>query len=209
MKLLKFIATVFLFTGCFFSCEKSSFEDHKDGVVPSSIDQVVNVFELKYGEVYEWEYGGQVLKFSIKDVEDNFFLLADNVYITPEDYNNFRIKSRIHAFLRVEFGSDVLHLKVSSTQWGGNVYEDIKYINNGLDVQYIWDLLEKLQLFAENNANMFEEYFLFHFGEGTSVNKTLLSIFMAKAYPFAFEMSDKPEKSMYKFIFIITNQKEK
>ena len=203
MKRIKLIVSVLILAGSFSSCTEESLEDHKDGIIPSSIEQVVNVFELKYGEVYEREYDGQVLKFSITDVEDNLYIPSATTYIFPESYK----ESKISAFLCIEIGKNILHLKVYSRLRAGRYLHEFK--NDGLDVQHIWDLVEECRFLAENNPDLFEGYFSYHFYPGTLINETQLSIFIAKVYPITYEMNYKPEKSMYKFIFIVTNQKEK
>lgn len=190
MKRYKLIIISLILAGSFSSCEKALKEDHKDGILPLSIEQVVDVFELKYGEVKECNYDGQILKFSIVDVEDKVIPNLMTGYIMPDDVK----KLIMTAFLRSEIEKNVFNIKINSIPHGP--YE---YNNDGLDVQHIWLMLENFQF------DNFLSLFVFNFGEGTLINNTPFSIYMAKAYPFAYYMKDKPDISMYKFIFIITN----
>ena len=203
IKVFKITAVALILAGSFCSCgkqESASSDNPKDGILPSSINQVVDVFELKYKEVKECTYNGQILKFSLTDIDDKLLPRSASGYMPPDS----AVKIRIHAFLRVEIGSNVNDVKVSSQQWGPYEYQ-----NDGEDIQHIWVVLEDWQFRYENLPLSFKDTFFYYFGEGTLLNKTPFSIYMAKAYPFAYKMNGKPEKSRYKFIFIITNQKSK
>ena len=177
---------------CSNSIDKIS-NDQQNGIVPSSIEQVIDVFELKYGEIKECNYDGQLIKFSITNVEDSIMLINETDYVDPDAADRIRM----HAFLSIEIGENISQLKVSSSKWGP-YYE---YNNDGSDVQQIWDLLSS-QLSAIDPQS-----FVAVFGEGALIKNTSFSIFMAKAYPFACKLSYDPPQNMYKFIFIITNQK--
>jgi len=188
-----------ILTGCFSSCEKSDLSENQEGIAPSSINQVVDVFELKYGEVKENIYEGQVFKFSIVDVVDSIFCYpSETTYIPPDIYNTLRM----HAFLYLEIGEKrkISRLKVSSQRC--HIIGEFK--NDGTDVQQVWDELQAWQ--SDPPIYNFENTFVLSFYTGTLIKNTSFSIFMAKAYPFACNLNYIPPQSMYKFIFIITNQ---
>jgi hypothetical protein len=81
------------------------------------------------------------------------------------------------------------------------------YQNDGTDIQYIYN---RLNIWQNDPHSVYELNFesAFHsLGEGTLITNTPFSIYMASAYPLAYTMNSNPTKDMYKFIFIITNQK--
>jgi hypothetical protein len=186
-----------------FSChnELSKIPDnHQDGIAPASIEQITDVFELKYGEVKECNYDGQLIKFSIIGIEDDRQRCDVLDSSDPEIFN----KIRIHATLRMEDGENTSQLKVSSQKCG----PFFELIYDGTDIQQVWDLLNIWQYDPQSNYGpYFDSNFTWAFGEGTLINNTPLSIYMASAYPYAYKMNDNIEKSLYEFIFIITNQK--
>ena len=198
---VKLSILLLVFAGFFSSCKKKTEEAYKDGIVPSSVKHIVDVFELKYGEVKEFTYEDKTIKFNIEDVEDNrsnpcYMLVIGN----PREYTE---KIRIHAYLRVEIEGNVSQLKVSS----------IPCAPRELDVQGVWDELKRLESIPVNweNPTYFEHRFEYSFGEGTLINNTSLSIYLAIAshFPARWETNHNIEKSMYEFVFIITNQKRK
>ena len=178
---------------CSNSIDKIS-DDQQDGIVPSSIEQVTDVFELKYGEIKECNYDGQLIKFSITNVEDS---LQDCSVIDlggdPDALNSIRI----HALLRVEAGRDISQLKVSSQRCGGYFYR-----NDGADIQNVWDILDSIQSCYANqiDTSYFLSEFIRDFGAGALIVGTSLSIYMGKYY----SPPNKTDKNNYKFIFIIT-----
>jgi hypothetical protein len=192
-----------------FSCRNESDTisyNHQDGVAPKSVEQVTDVFELKYGDVKNVTYDGQSFQFSISNVVDS--MLPCDVYDfsgDPEGYN----KARINAFLNVVTDQKTFQSKVSSLPCGGYFYR-----NDGADIQYVWNKLEAMQSCNANqvDASYFSHTFPYSFGDGTLINNSRLSIYMAKFYPqpdSGLNFDYKKNKNNYKFIFIITNQKIK
>jgi len=195
MKVFKFIAIMLILAGSFASCKDETDENvekHQDGIPPSSIKDVVDVFELKYGDIYEGIYDGKIMKLSITDVKDSL-QRCDLLDYEPEMFNTIRI----HAFLHVETTGIASVQKVSSKTCGPN---SSSYQNDGTDVKQIIDMLNGWQ------SDSFTSMFNWSFGEGTLLSNTSFSIYMAKAYPFAYEINTIPQKNMYKFIFIITKE---
>jgi hypothetical protein len=169
----------------------------ESGEFPSSIKQIVDIFELKYGEEKKCVYSRRTFRFFIEDIEDN--LIDCSVAYIPEGNLD---SIRIHAHLRVETNGEVFRLKVSSNSCGPiHPYTDEDSDSN---VRYIWDLLEWWQSNPSDPRFLprFEDQFKYWFGEGTPLN-TSLRIFMAKAYT-RLDHYQENNKSVYKFIFIIT-----
>jgi hypothetical protein len=195
---LKFAAILLLMAGMMISCGKDKETSiEKDGVIPSSIDQVIDIFELKYGEEKEWHYNDQVLKFTVTNVEDN---LMDCSVVDPENPEEFFKHTRIHTYIRVKTNNQNVQLKVSSQScW---VYE---YRNDDTDIQDIWDLLASWQSATNDTGNsLFKEQFLWALGTGTLLENIPCSIYLVKADPIAYKSGYNVEKNQYKFIFIIT-----
>jgi hypothetical protein len=167
------------------------------GVIPSSIDQVATVFELKYGEAAAWHYGDKVLKFTVTDVEDQLVNCAITEPMHPEEFFE---RTRMRAYIRVETGNRSVRLKVSSQScW---VYE---YKNDDTDIQDVWSLLESWQSATNDmGESLFQRNFLWALGTGTRFEDIPCSIYMVKADPIAYQSGYNVEKSQYKFIFVIT-----
>jgi hypothetical protein len=75
-KILKYTAIALLLIGTVACEDKTKTESDYAGISPFSIEDVVDVFELKYGEVKDWLYNDQVFRFSITDIEDNLLNCA-------------------------------------------------------------------------------------------------------------------------------------
>jgi len=192
-QIIKLVALILVLAGSLASCKNENDENaekHQDGILPASIKDVVDVFELKYGDIYEGSYDGKIFKLSITDVKDSL-QRCDLLDYEPEMFNRIRI----HAFLHVETTEIASVQKVSSKTCGPN---SSSYQNDGTDVKQIVDMLNEWQ------SDSFTSMFSWSFGEGTLLTNTSFSIYMAKAYPFAYEINTIPQKNMYKFIFIIT-----
>jgi len=207
MKQLKhavlFISVAFVISGCSFSTEMNDNINNTElnGICPSSIKQVVDIFELKYGEVIKCIYNGEIFAFSITDVED-LRMPCSLMYSNEPGFFN---KIRIHATLRMEIGENVDQLKVSSVSCG--TWDKLGYNRSDI-VQQVWDEIEiwESERAIYLSPQSFQKQFTWAFGEGTLINNTAFSIFIAHAEPNIIKMNYDVEKSMYKFIFIITTK---
>jgi len=197
-KIFKIIAIVLLLAGSFSFCTKNEL-DRQNGIVPSSIEQVVDIIELKYGEEKECILNGQILKFSITDVEDYRECCELIDIIDEKTYN----KIRIHAFIRIEKVGKVNQFKISSRPCGSGY----RFLNTEAEIQYIWDYLESMQSCPANqmDASYFSEIFSFMYGEGIWLKDTLFSIYLSSVYPSACD-NIAIKKNTFKFIFIITKK---
>lgn len=179
-------------------CEKESIKNDfiaNPGIIPKNHERIENIFELKYGDKYDYKYNGKVYSFSIINIVDsvNFDCASEWMQRIDPLYPLFAI--RTHAFLLVNIDDKITRIiKVSSKQCGAMKYnnrDDITEITNMIEM---WDSnLEKEYLFA----NEFER----HFGEGTHIDGCSINIFMAKSFPIEYKQA---EKKRYKFIFILT-----
>ena len=171
------------------------------GKIPESINQVVDIFELKYGEVKEFTYNGQVFDFSIAGIVDS--VLMDLYYSVPSpfvvcDPVYQKIEIRIHTYFQVTIDENTMQfLKVSSNFGGG-----LRYKNDGSDLQEIKTMLDTWQQHPEERYPFRQEFFRY-FCDGTSIEDTPLSIYIAKSY--AKIQHRKEDINAYKFIFIITD----
>ena len=172
-------------------------DNHQDGIVPKSIKQVVDVFELKYGDVKECNYDGQAFKFSIINIVDSLMSCSDTGYVL-ESWT-----TRIHAYLSIKFDGKYEVLKVSSPSCIADFYRTFDF-----DTSAVRNLLEEWQVVQiEQNNWYFKSNFGLRFDTGTLINNTSYSIFIAQAYPLPSQKTEKIDMNMYKLIFIITNQK--
>jgi hypothetical protein len=185
MKNILKLTAILLILASSFTCSKNDDETtSKLGVIPTSIEQVIDVFELEYGEVKEWGYNNRVFRFSITDLEDNF------MYPTVTDANCET--SNMLVFLNVETDSRVIQLKVSSKPCSFAYMFDGSTVQN---IQYVRDRLESY--FSDIQELSWE------FGDGTLIENPSLSISLALSYCHL-NHGQKDNKSLYKFIFIIT-----
>jgi hypothetical protein len=102
----------------------------------------------------------------------------------------------MHVFLNVETDSRTKLLKVSSRQCGrsydgSSTVQNIQQIRDGIDGLY-------------QSSPSFQQDFFQSFDEGTLIEKPSLSIYLARSYS-NLNHGQKDNKSLYKFIFIITN----
>ncbi|MDR3133045.1 MAG: hypothetical protein LBU42_03355 [Prevotellaceae bacterium] len=199
--ILKFTAILLVLEGVI-ACGKDKEKEkespiEKDGIIPSSIAQVVDVFELKYGEEKEWYYKDQMVKFTLTDVADNL-MNCSVIYVLPEYQEEFFKHTRMFAYLRIETNNQSVQLKVSSQSCC--VYE---YKNDDTDIQDVWDMLRSWPI-REMGHSLFKEQFSWALGTGTLLENISCSIYMVKADPIAYISGYNVKKSQYKFIFTIT-----
>jgi hypothetical protein len=197
-KIILQIAAILLILAGIIACGKEKeTSSENNGIIPSSIEQVADVFELKYGEVKEWCYNNQVVKFTVVDVEDNL-VDCSVISILPENQDEFYKRTRIFAYLRVETNNQSEQLKVGSQScW---IYD---YKNDDTDIRDVWNMLNSWPV-KEMGHSLFEEQFLWALGRGSKFENIPFSIYMIKADPIAYKLGYNVEKSQYKFIFIIT-----
>jgi hypothetical protein len=195
MKLIKcFILFSIFFSG--YSCANDLENDldnfsSEPGKTPQSIEQIIDVFELKYGEVKEQNINGAVFKFSIVDIVDSLQVCSETAYQHTETF-------KINVYLRIEKGNDILLLKVSSRPCATPIFLQDFGINT---VQNALDEWQKEQV--EQNNYQFRFSFGLNFSTGTMIKKTPYSIYIGQAYSKMFHQ--QTDKNIYKFIFIITN----
>jgi hypothetical protein len=202
-KLLKYVAIMLIMVGTTVACQKgdeTETEPDSVGILPSSIEDVVDVFELKYGEIKEWKYNNQIFKFSITDIEDNLLNCAAFYGENPEFMNQIALQ----ATLRFEMDKKVSMLKVSTSPCFWRFYD-----NDGTDIQSVWDLLASWPSVTEDYPSSFQWNFPQKFGKGILLPDSSTSIFIAKVHPCRMEYNYNVENNMYKLIFIITNNKTK
>jgi hypothetical protein len=166
---------------------------------------VVDVFELKNGEIKECVYNGQSFKFSIDNIEDST-LPCDNI----GDFEYLNTNDKIEVCLRIAINKKDVQLKVNSTSCR---IAAIEYRHDETDIQHIWDMLKSWQFVPctpYNDAIYFDSEFHRAFSAGTLIKDTPFSIFIAKMYPIKNDTMDNCniDNSMYKFVFIITTQKK-
>ncbi len=171
-----------------------------EDVPTDNVGQVVNVFELKYGEPYEIVVDNNKYNFSLKKVVDN---VGCTEAIDFVDNEKALLGIRVHAYLQVN-GNDKL-LEVQSVP-GGTAFN---YLNNGTDVKDIQNTIDKFKStsLTLNDSTYFNQAFINVFGAGSVIRSTTLKVFIAKAN---LNKCQQPNATVeqYKFILIITKQPE-
>lgn len=159
-------------------------------LTPSSIEQVRHIFELKYGEEYDYTYHGEKMIFSIVDVVDSLLINCSNLEVLDLIHPLSAMKT--HVYIQVKFNKETSELiKLSSQECGA-----LKYKINGNDIMEIEDMIKKW-----GKDNVFKDLFNEKFGKGVSLESNPFNIYIAKSYPQSYKQSDK---KLYKFILILT-----
>lgn len=162
------------------------------------IGNVVEVFELAYGQSKEIIYGEKD-KFiiSLRDIKDDVTIncsLAD--FKNNEEYASVRV----YSYLKVDNERELI--KVSSKPCGA-----LKYKGNGDEVKDLTRLIEDIKAAPANvkNPSFFSDHFMSLFGEGTPIKQGSFRIFIGKV---SLNRYTTPEANAqdYKFIFILTKQ---
>ena len=180
-----------------FSCV-GLFACKSEGVPTDNVGQVVNVFELKYGEPIEIHVNDNSYIFSLKSANNNVPCLDRIDFV---DYQKQILEIRAHAYLQIN-GNDKL-LDVQSAP-GGTAFD---YMNNGTDVS---DIQHRIDEFKSTSVTLkdstyFSQSFTKVFGSGAVIKNTSLKVFLAKTN---ITQCQQPNATVeqYKFILIITKQ---
>ena len=180
-----------------FSCVGLSACKPED-IATDNAGQVVNVFELKYGESLEMRVGNNNYIFALKNASNNVPCLGLVDFV---DYQKQISEIRVHAYLQIN-GNDKL-LDVQSAP-GGTAFD---YLNNGTDVSDIQHRIDELKSTSKTlkDSTYFNQAFIKFFGFGAVIKSTSLKVFLAKAN---ITQCQQPNATLeqYKFILIITKQ---
>jgi hypothetical protein len=176
----------------FFACngDDEKFDYTFPGNPPASIEHVVDIMELNYEEKKELIYNGQVFGISVVDLEDNMDIIT-----TESD-------GSITAYIRMATETSDTILTVWSNSIGSY------YMDGRDETLAIQDLLESFIIHSCNpkmdDETCFKGQFYYMFGRGKMIENTPLSIYLTKAYC-KLQHNQEENKSIYKFIFIITD----
>ena len=169
-----------------------------EDIATDNVGQVVNVFELKYGESIGIQVDNNNYIFALKNASNNVPCLA---LVDFTDYQKQILEIRAHAYLQIN-GNDKL-LDAQSAP-GGTAFD---YLNNGTDVS---DIQHRIDEFKSTSATVkdstyFNQAFIKVFGSGTVIKNTSLKVFLAKTN---ITQCQQPNATVeqYKFILIITKQ---
>ncbi|GHT45183.1 hypothetical protein AGMMS49965_21920 [Bacteroidia bacterium] len=178
------------------SCHKTDGETETSG-------EVIDIFELKYGEEKIISRNNQSFSLVLTDIQDSVTVdcsLADFIDASGPE------KIRHHALIAVkEIKNENTLITVSSKPCGALYFE-----NDGTDIQHIRDILSSITA-TPAGESYYQQEFLALFGNGVVIPNAALRINMAKAYPNIYQIAEKEhdevEKEHYKFIFIISTLK--
>ncbi len=178
------------------ACEK---EIETGSEKPETVGNVLDVFELKYGEKKEFSYNDDKFIFSIYDIEDRVDIDCSLV-----DYMNNQedpLNIRLYVDLKVNNIRNNL-LRVASKPCGAE-----GYYNNGGEVKAVEGQILALKTapasLNDSTGIWYSSTFINYFGEGALIRNTPYRIFIAKASPTKFNQPDAAIDD-YKFVFIIT-----
>ena len=174
--------------------------------IPSSTDQIADIFLLKYGEVKEWHYNGRIFKLTITDIDDRALPCESAEFEFVKGFI-------VHAFLRVETDTKTIELKVTSPICGGWHWNDS--VTSGSEtIQSIWEWFESAQSSPAQQKGFpyfQQEFYRFLHEEsagGTLLETPSLYIYLAGRSPRRTFESDESffiEKNRYTLIFLITD----
>ena len=179
--------------------EKEEEQEQEHGIIPSNIDQIVDIFELKFDEIKRFSNDTMDIEFSVTDVIDYRF----PCYFFDFPGHEFMDSVRTHVFLKIEcMGNEsnpdvILYPKVSSIPCGTLWW----------DIPRIREELQKIN--SAPNQNYFKQEFPLIFNTGVRIINTPFSLFLATVNPVGDYYYYHPiHKNEYSFIFILTNKNE-
>ena len=188
-----FKAFTLILAGYFFSCGDND-DKNQEVNIPSSIEQVVDIFEINFGETKEIAYESNVYKFTIIDVIDKRVDCYESEYTHPDPSPELYNLIRVDAYLKVETRKSVTSFSVGRT-CSTYDFEDI-------DVNKIWSDLDEWH--SDINEFYFRSMFGWGFSDGASVKNSPFNIFLAKAAPIPWQVNHSVPKNDYQFILILT-----
>lgn len=169
-----------------------------EDLTTDNVGQVVNVFELKYGESIGIQVDNNNYIFALKNASNNVPCLGLVDFV---DYQKQILEIRAHAYLQIN-GNDKL-LDVQSAP-GGTAFD---YLDNGTDVSDIQRRIDELKStgVALKDSTYFNRAFIKVFGSGAVIKNTSLKIFLAKTN---ITQCQQPNATVeqYKLILIVTKQ---
>jgi len=172
------------------SCDKNYEDDDgieivdTRGIAPQSIEDVVDVFELKYGENKKVSCNGNVFTLSIADIEDHLWYCCATCDVSGPLV--------VDLYLKIKVDGKILKVKTTSYSCGVDYTKD-----NPFGVSYVKQMIKRWQ------GDLFFYYWNLQFGTGTSIEEYQLSIYIAQ--PYARIHHHQTDLSAYKFILAITN----
>jgi hypothetical protein len=191
--ILKISAILLLISSFGAGCRNDEDPNHD---ISYDIGSVLNVFELKYGELKEIIYNGDTVAISIANIEDS--VTVDCSLVDFSNNQDAPLSIRISSYLHIKNQSEIL--KVTSKPCGALPYE-----SKGHDILDIYELIDEIKSAPANikDSLYFSNTFRNFFGEGTPIVDTPLQIFIAKAFPTFYS---HPNSSIedYRFVFIVT-----
>ena len=197
-KLKRLRTLLFLLPFCMVFLGVGCGDDESDTGVSDNIGEIIAVFELKYGDSKEIISKGEIIEFSITDVEDSV-----NVDCSVTDFSNNQdgpSMVRVYSYLQINRQDKIV--KIASKPCGALFYE-----NDGHDIQDVNDLINDLESAPANlnDSSYFVDAFINLFGEGSLIQNTPFRIFMAKASPTNYNQPDATVED-YQFVFIVTSK---
>ena len=171
--------------------EEIILDEQEDGIVPSTLDQIVTIFELKFNETKHFSFDMMEFKISAIDVIDH--RMPCDVLDDPGP--EFLDSIRIHIYFKFESNGNKSNLKVSSIQCGTVWW----------NMQKIREEMEKWH--SSPNPNYFEQSFPEIFGNGVRLVDSPFSLFLATANPVNNSFNNSIlDKNEYSFFFILTQK---
>ncbi|WP_373736681.1 hypothetical protein [Bacteroides heparinolyticus] len=161
------------------------------------IGDVVEVFELAYGQSKEITYGGkEKFTLSLQDIKDHVTVncaLAD--FKSREEYASVKID----AYLQIN--NEKKRIEVSSKPCGA-----LPYAGKGDEVKDMTRLIEEINAAPANakDRSYYSDRFRSLFGEGTPIKQGAFRIFIGKASLCKYA-SPEARVEDYKLVFILTS----
>lgn len=169
----------------FVACSKD------DSLESTEIGEVVEIFEMKYGEIHKTVYNDTELQFQIESIEDTRIDCSVTDFV---DNVNDPKKYRIQASLQINENQTI---QVKSLPCGPRIYK-----GNGQDINEIEDWIENLNSFSNITYASKVSTFFHQYGEGTHFFNNQFKIYLPRATSLVLSEPDAPET--YDFVFILT-----
>lgn len=177
----------------FTGCDKG--EDPRLEAASQQVGDILDIFELKEEESYSLNLENQPYQLTIEKIEDNATTNCSLAY-----FGGSGIPETLRTYVTLKIDGPISQtIKVQSIKCGALAYRHIPAI----EIADIKDIIGNNK--NPNNSYYIQEFFN-HFDKGTvfTLGENIYKLYLAKAHPHLFLLTDPDAPIHYKFIFILT-----
>ncbi|MDR1782695.1 MAG: hypothetical protein LBR13_00335 [Dysgonamonadaceae bacterium] len=172
------------------------------GVIPKSIDSVVDVIEVQFGKTYNYNYLGREIAIEVVDFEDHLqpFETSSTAYYDQKAVEEMMKNNYIEVFLKATIDNKSYDISIRPY----NNSPSFTYRNDGEDIADIQNIMTGWHNLDPEiyGRDWFYTSFKNSFTPGVILPNTELSFFLGKVY--SFKDHGSTDKNIYKFVFIFS-----